>query len=126
MDFIIFLIFVAGKSLIGKEKAIQCADNENLKLNPDPVYYISLVGVDENGFVEDHEHIFDIYTKEYDFLGSDVQFKSAQDLWDFYQSLHKNADKHKVDIYRMASFFVKKHFNGHFVFDECPFRRNGK
>ena len=28
-----------------------------------------------------------------------------------------------VDIYTMVKFFVEQHSNGHFVVDECPFRR---
>ena len=79
----------SGKSLISKEKAIQTAEKEELKLNPDPVFFMSFVGVNLEGFVEEHEHIFDIYTKEYDFLGCDVKVMSAQDLWDFYESKHK-------------------------------------
>ena len=50
----------AGKSLIGKEKAIQTAEREDLNLNPNPVFFISLVGVDEIGMVDEYEHIFDI------------------------------------------------------------------
>ena len=70
----------SGKSLISKEKAIQTAEKESLKQNPAPVFFISLVGVDREGFVDVHEHIFDIYTKLYDFHGSNVNVKSAQDL----------------------------------------------
>ena len=84
--------------------------------------------MDGEGFVEKHEHIFDIYTKEYDFLGSNVKVVSAQDLRDFYKKHHKmkiirNALlSNKVDVYNMAKFFVGQHPNGHFVVDECPFR----
>ena len=112
----------AGKSLISKEKAIQTAEREELKLNPDPVFFMSFVGVDEKGFVKEHEHIFDIYTKEYDFLGCDVKVLSAQDLWDFYKSKHRGADRSEIDVYTMAEFFVDQHSNGHFVVDECPFK----
>ena len=59
--------YFAGKSLIGKEKAIQTAEKEDLDPNPNPVFFISLVGVDENGFVDEHERIFDLYTELYDF-----------------------------------------------------------
>ena len=48
------------------------------------VYFISMVGVNEYGVVDEHEHIFDIFTKTYDFIGSNVQVISAQDLWKFY------------------------------------------
>ena len=85
------------------------------------MFFISLVGVDEKGFVDKYKHIFDIFTKEYDFLGCDVQVISAQDLWKFYKSKHRSADRKKVDIYTLAEYFVKKHQNGHYVFDECPF-----
>ena len=112
----------SGKSLISKEKAIQTAEKEELKLNPDPVFFMSFVGVDSKGFVEEHEHIFDIYTKLYDFLGCDVKVISAQDLWDFYESKHPGAKREETDIYTMAEFFVDQHSNGHFVVDECPFK----
>ena len=123
---IIFGNWFSGKSLISKEKAIPTAEKEELKLNPDPVFFMSLVGVNPAGFVEEHEHIFDIYTKEYDFLGCDVQVISAQDLWNFYRSKHSlsEADRKKIDVYTMAEFFVDRHSNGHFVVDECPFQEN--
>ena len=92
-----------------------------MKLNPVPVFFMSFVGVNVEGFVKEHEHIFDIYTKEYDFLGCDVKVKSAQDLWDFYKFKHPAADRSKIDVYTMAEFFVDQHSNGHFVVDECPF-----
>ena len=97
-----------------------------MKLNPDPVFFMSFVGVNWRGFVDDHEHIFDIYTKEYDFLGCDVKVISAQDLWDFYKSKHPGADRSKIDVYTMAEFFVDQHSNGHFIVDECPFNSNGE
>ena len=112
----------SGKSLISKEKAIQTAEKQNLNPIPDPTFFISLVGVDSKGFVEEHEHIFDIYSKEYDFFGCDVKAISAQDLWMFYDSKHKAADRANTDVYVMTEFFVKQHSFGHFVVDECPFR----
>ena len=110
---------------MGKEKAIQTAEKEDLKSNPDPVFFMSLVGVNGKGIIDEDEHIFDIYTKLYHFLGCDVKVKSAQDLWDFYESKHKGADRKEVDIYRAAEFFVEQHPNGHYVVDECPFREGG-
>ena len=98
------------------------ADKESLKQSPADVFFISLVGADTEGFVDVHEHIFDIYTKLYDFHGSNVKIKSAQDLWEFYKSKHKGADRKKIDVYKMAEFFVEQHFDSHFVVDECPFR----
>ena len=95
---------------------------EELKLNPDPVFFMSFVGVDAQGFVQGHEHIFDIYTKAYDFLGCDVKVISAQDLWKFYKTKRPGADREAIDVYTMAEFFVVKHSNGHFVVDECPFK----
>ena len=104
---------------------IQTAEKQESNLNPDPVFFVSLVGVDKYGFVKEHEHIFDIYTKKYDFLGCDVKVISAQDLWNFYKSKHRfviEADREKIDVYTMAEFFVEQHSNGHFVVDECPFK----
>ena len=81
----------------------------------------------EYGNVEEHEHIFDIYTKLYDYiLGSDVKVISAQDLWKFYESKHKGTDRSKIDVYKVAEFFVDQHPNGHYVIDECPFKTNSK
>ena len=128
-----------------------------------------MVGADEEGYVDEHEHIFDLYTKLYDFQGTNVKVISAQDLRDFYESKHKPAftsvesghkmshkrktfrdffsskkkidkrkeieyskeidveperpDKREIDVYKMAEFFIGEHSNGHFVLDECPFRR---
>ena len=115
---IIRLLDFTGKSLIGKEKAIQTAEKEDLRTYPDPVFFISLVAADEDGFVDEHEHIFDLYTKLYDFQGSNVKVISAQDLHSFYTSNHKMEYTKKIDVYTMAEFFVEKHSNGHFVVDE--------
>ena len=120
------IYLILGKSLICKEKAIQTAMKEDLKPNPDPVFFISLVGVDEIGMVDEYEHIFDIYTKEYDFEGCDVKVISAQDLWDFYQSKHNGVDRRKTDVYTQAEYFIVQHPNGHFVFDEFKLKRNKK
>ena len=68
-----------------------------MKLNPDPVFFISLVGVNEKGIIDEDEHIFDIYTKLYDFLGCDVKVLSAQDLLDFYKSKHTADDVDGAD-----------------------------
>ena len=80
-----------------------------------------MAGVDEYGIVDKHEHIFDIFTKLYDFLGSNVQVMSAQDLWKFYESKNKGADKKKVNIYQLVEFFVRHHPFAHYILDECPF-----
>ena len=100
------------------------------------VYFISMVGVNENGVVDKHEYIFDIFTKTYDFLGSNVQVKSAQDLWRFYVKRNpevkifntftwrKAADRQKINIYQLVEFFIRHHPNGHYVLDECPFLRS--
>ena len=91
-----------------------------------------MVGVNKDGFVAEHEHIFDIFTKIYDDLGSDVEVLSAQDLWSFYRShyLKRNIKKYREniqnDIYVLVEFFIQHHSNGHFIIDECPFLANGK
>ena len=76
--------------------------------------------MDERGFVEKHDYIFDIYTKQYDFHGCNVKVVSAHDLRNFYAKHHK--EQKKEDIYTMADFFVDQHRNGHFIVDECPFQ----
>ena len=85
-----------------------------------------MVGVNQLGIVEEHEYIFDIYTKSYDFATSNVQIVSAQDLFAFYKSRNKGADRMKIDIYSLAEYFLQHHPNGHYVFDECPFLRSGR
>ena len=91
-----------------------------------PVFFISMVGVKRTGIVDDHRHIFDVYKKLYDFLGSNVQMISAQDLWLFYEERNHGADKKKINIYELVEFFVRHHSNGHFVLDECPFVADGE
>ena len=79
------------------------------------------MGVNDFGKVEKDEYIFDIYTKLYDFHGSNVKVISAQDLWTFFESKKKRADRAKVDIYCLVEYFVQNHLDGHFVLDEVPF-----
>ena len=109
-----------------------------------------MVGVNERGKVDDHEHIFDIFTKLYDFSGTNVQVISAQDLWKFYEkkigeyenskhpvkflnprtwknakifnpSTWRKALKKNVDIYELVLFFILHHPSAHYILDECPF-----
>ena len=114
--------------MICKEKAIQKAEQEALNPKPRPVYFISLVGVDTKGKVDYHEHIFDLYTKLYDFDGVNVNVLSAQDLLSFYQRQnilqrmrrpYRNVTN--TDIYSLVKFFVESNPDGHFILDECPF-----
>ena len=118
-DFFLFLI--SGKSLISKEKCLQTSEKE-----ADPVFFISLVGVDRDGIVDEDEYIFDIYTKAYDFQGSHVNVVSAQNLCALYESKNKGADRKKVDLYFLVEYFIQYHQHGHFVVDECPLLLNGK
>ena len=97
-----------------------------VKDKADPVFFISMVGVNRGGYVDDYQHIFDVYTKMYDFLGTSVQVKSAQDLWAFYEERTPGADKEKIRIYELVEFFVRHHSNGHFLLDECPFVAGGE
>ena len=98
--------------MISKERCIHTAEKEILsedtgtKLKADPVFFISLVGVNDEGIVDKDEYIFDVYTKHYDFLGSNVQVISAQDLWSFYKARNNGADKKKINIYQLVDFFV--------------------
>ena len=123
----VFQRLIAGKSLICKEKCIQTDEKESnlvdegLKSKPDPTFFISMVGVDEWGKVDEHEYLFDIFTKLYDFSGCKVQVLSAQDLWTFYQSKNKGVQLWDVDIYTLVEFFVQHHPDGNFILDECPF-----
>ena len=82
--------------------------------------------MDQRGYVDEHEYIFDLYTKFYDFQGTNVKVISAQDLWDFYEAKHNPVNKKDIDVYEMAEFFIEEHSNGHFVVDECPFKGRGK
>ena len=113
--------------MISKERCIQTAEKEILaedtgsKLKADPVFFISLVGVKNKGFVDKDEYIFDIYTKGYEFQGSNVKVVSAQDLLTFYKSKNKRANRYHVRVYELVEYFVQHHSEGHFVLDECPF-----
>ena len=115
--------------MICKEKAILIDEKEqnteanDLKPEANPVFYISLVGAGEYGKIEDSEHIFDLYTKFYDFLGTNVKVKSTQDLWEFYKNYHPDVNKKYVSIYTLLEYFVKSHPAGHFIMDEFPFIR---
>ena len=121
------LLQISGKSLISKERCIQTAEKEmfaegaGLKVKANPVFFITLVGVGVTGIVDNDEYIFDIYTKAYDFHESHVIVISAQDLWGFYESMNKGADRKKIDIYFLVEYFIEHHQHGHFVLDECPF-----
>ena len=98
-----------------------------------PVFFISMVGANKYGVVDEHEHIFDIFTKTYDFMASNIQVKSAQDLWKFYVERNPEvkilnkfiwkqaADRKKITIYQLIEFFIRHHPSGHYVLDECPF-----
>ena len=124
---IYILLLISGKSLICKERCIQTAENEIIaedlghKVNANPVFFISLVGVDKKGIVCEDEYIFDIYTKTYDFQGSHVKVVSVQDLFAFYESKNKGADRNIIDIYFLVEYFIQHHQHGHFVLDECLF-----
>ena len=130
------MLIVLGKSLIAKQKAIQIGEKERneedvgTKSQADPVFFISMVGVDQYGRgtleEEEDEFIFDIFTKLYDFLGSNVQVKSAQDLWEFYEGRNKGADKLAVNVYELVEFFICHHPYGHYILDECPILKEGK
>ena len=118
---------ISGKSLISKEKCIQTAEKERfledvgLKFKAQDVFFISLVGVNNTGIVDEHEYIFDIYSKAYDFHGTAVKVMSAQDLWAFFESKNKGADRKIVNIYFLVEYFIQHHQHGHFILDECPF-----
>ena len=97
-----------------------------MKSKADPVFFISLVSVERHGIIDEHEYIFDLYTKKYDFLGIHVQVISAQDLWNFYEFKKPGAVKTEVDIYLLVEYFIQHHSNGHFIIDECPIIRHSK
>ena len=107
-------IFI-GKSLIVKEKAIQLAyDEENAQYNKeklvaDPIYYISLLGVEDNGVVENDDYIFDTYTKLYDFCGTDVNVINAQDLWQFFEKNYSQSDSCCTNYMATSSFSYTCH-----------------
>ena len=134
-------ISILGKSLICKEKCIQVSEEESytveqgLKVKADAVFFISMVGLSYNqygsmigGIVDEYEHLFDIYSKTYDFPARNVQVLSAQDLWKFYKQKrwYKWNKRSNFNIYELVEFFIHHHPNGHFVLDECPFLRTSK
>ena len=76
------------------------------------MYYISLVGVDQYGFVEEDEYIFDIYTKLYDFVGTNVNVLSAQDLWEFYKQHNNQEDSGdilNIDLSKLGDSAERDH-----------------
>ena len=78
------------------------------------------------GNILNDEHIFDLYTKWYDFWGSTVEVKSAQDLYTYCSELTKNEKrltKQKWDIYSLVEKFMEHHPHAHYVLDEVPFLR---
>ena len=101
-----------GKTLISKERARQTAEKEEQqiqagdKIKADPVFYISLVGVNKYGMVEEDEYIFDLLTKLYDFNDTDVEVLSAQDLLKFYNST-KGTSLQNIHIYVLVEFFME-------------------
>ena len=111
---------------------------DGTKIKADPVFYISLVGVDFNGIVEEDEHIFDILTKDYDFIDTDVKVLSAQDLLKFYNSTSGRFNKFKQwlgienredksrNIYNLVQFFIENNPDGNFIIDECPILRSSR
>ena len=150
LETIVFLsLTFVGKSLICKEKAAQESEKEEQSPNSRPVYFISLVGVDKLGEISRFEHIYDVYTKLYDFVSTDVIVLSAQDLWRIYQERKQHEQptgilkrivksmscgtKHNEtfyleddEIYSVVESFIKNNANGHFIIDECPFILDGK
>ena len=87
----------------------------------DQVFYISLAGVDNHGRVTKHLQIFDICTKLYDFLGTDVIAVNSQDLLAF-ATVH---GKHNITgIYQLVAYYIEHHNDGHFFIDECPVLRS--
>ena len=128
-----------------KEKAILTInledDAQNLGFKPKatPVFFISLVGANKKGDVEEDEYLFDIYTKEYDFLGTNVQVKSAQYIRDYMKNQEEQASsvftksmrkfrcigmKEQGDIYSLIERFIKLNPDAHYVLDEVPFLGN--
>ena len=104
----------------------QIEENIGNKSKAVPVFFLSLVGVDcDDGLVQDHESIYDIYTKEFDFGGSDIQVKSSQDLWNFYESQNPGSNKKDVGIYSIVESFIKQNPEAHYILDECPFLMRG-
>ena len=107
----------SGKTLVSKEKAIQidrdATDNKS-------VFYISLLGSTHEGKPKKWRYVFDIITKKYDFLQTNVQAKDVRDLCDHYKRTTNN-DSSKKNIYELCLQFIKDHANSHFIFDEVPF-----
>ena len=85
-----------------------------------------MVGTNGRGIVDEYEHIFDIYTKLYDFKSSDVHIKSAQDILEYYQANNKGNDIKNIDVYTLVEYFVQKHPDAHFVLDEVPLLKPDK
>ena len=102
--------------MVSKQKAIQIdsdtTDNKS-------VFYISLLGSDKKGRPQKWRYVFDIITKKYDFLQTNVQAKDVRDLVDYYEQTTNN-DHSKTTVYELCLHFIKSHSNCHFILDEVP------
>ena len=116
MFFYLYVLFI-GKTLVSKQKAIQIdsdvADNKR-------VFYISLLGSDEEGKPNPFRYVFDIITRKFDFWNTNVQAKDVRDLCDHYKQT-TNQDSSKASIYDLCLHFMRRHLSSHFILDEVPF-----
>ena len=104
--------------LICEKKAVQLAEKEeNTEMREENkkthlVFFLSLVKVRQTLWA----HFLYLY-KRHNFISSNVNIKSDQDLLEFCDPQNKGRDKNKIDIYNLVEYFVKKHRHGPIVLD---------
>ena len=82
-----------------------------------------------SGRIGEAEYVFDIYTKLYDFVGTDVNVLNAQDLWEFYgkrENLRQIKHKMTGNSYNEAleSKGTDTNLIPHASYDKTPYGRS--
>ena len=84
-----------------------------------PIYFISLVGTDDNGFPRKALSFFDIFSvMEFDWIEA-ITFLSVQNLLKYYQDQTGRAGDN-ITAYELVIFFMKKNPDALYFIDEVP------
>ena len=72
-----------------------------------------MAGVHEDGSIDEHEYIFDIYTKEYDFQSYDVKAKSMQDIKSYViANWNKYKARYRGEIDKLEKEWIERNRRG--------------
>ena len=108
-------LFIAGKSVLCKEKATQLANSEDTR----PVYFITLAGSDARGKPDSKPYYFDMTTK-WEFQDTSVVVKDVPDLVREYEQDNPTHACQELTVYDLVAWFVKKNPDSHLIMDEVP------